>query len=105
MLYRANDKIIIRIPGAVLQFGDIAVIKEINYARLIDTYFCYCELRQAGEWMAPQHFDKYQERPVKAPVFDRIRNAAKDIDAEKKQVERPPAVYTNIPSNYKYDAE
>jgi len=100
MIFHNNDKIVVRIPGTILQFGDIAIIKDVNHYS-DKQYFCFDALRQTGEWMKERWLDKYMERPPKKMIPERIKFYATQKDGQeeqKKELVRPKSEYTNLPS-------
>lgn len=101
-IFHQRDKVLVRISGAILKFGDIAIIHNVDFTRKGDDfYYLFDKLRNIGEWFCERHFDKHIERPPKKIVYSKIEKFAKEIKEEpQKPFERIKGVYTNLPSNY-----
>lgn len=100
MILYANDKVRIMVSGEILKHDDIAIIKTVISRSEDKPYYCYCPLRDLGEWFAERHLDKLRINNVKPPRKTSSLPKIKFYAAERK--ERPPAVYNNLPTyNYK----
>lgn len=100
MILRTEDKVKILVAGDTLQYGDIAIIKTTKPYNQDKPYYCFCPLRNVGEWFAERHLDKLRINNVKPPRKTSNLPKIKFYAAEK--TERPPAVYDNLPT-YNYN--